>query len=108
MTQQRGISLKNGENPSDTQHLSETSSAHGGEKKPKRRKRDVKIDVYRAWCKACTICVAFCPAHVFTKDEEGYPQVEHPEDCINCGWCEIHCPDFAITVQEKKTPAKPE
>jgi 2-oxoglutarate ferredoxin oxidoreductase subunit delta len=39
------------------------------------------------------------------KDEAGYPYVKDIEKCINCGWCEIRCPDFAITV-EKKTKEK--
>jgi ferredoxin len=25
--------------------------------------------------------------------------VKDIEKCINCGWCEIRCPDFAITVE---------
>jgi 2-oxoglutarate ferredoxin oxidoreductase subunit delta len=35
------------------------------------------------------------------KDEAGYPYVKDIEKCINCGWCEIRCPDFAITVEGK-------
>jgi 2-oxoglutarate ferredoxin oxidoreductase subunit delta len=35
------------------------------------------------------------------QDEAGYPYVKHPEKCINCGWCELRCPDFAITVHKK-------
>jgi ferredoxin len=27
--------------------------------------------------------------------------VKDIEKCINCGWCEIRCPDFAITVETK-------
>ena len=59
------------------------------------------IDIYKAWCKACGICAAFCPAGVLERDEEGYPYVKYPEKCINCGWCEMRCPDFAITVHKK-------
>jgi 2-oxoglutarate ferredoxin oxidoreductase subunit delta len=60
-----------------------------------------KADIYRAWCKACGICAAFCPASAITRDEAGYPSVDG-EKCIRCGWCEIRCPDFAITVERKK------
>ena len=35
------------------------------------------------------------------RDEAGYPYVKDIEKCINCGWCEIRCPDFAITVEKK-------
>jgi ferredoxin len=27
--------------------------------------------------------------------------VKDIDKCINCGWCEIRCPDFAITVETK-------
>jgi 2-oxoglutarate ferredoxin oxidoreductase subunit delta len=60
-----------------------------------------KIDIYKAWCKACGICVAFCPTGVLAKDEAGNPFVKDMKKCINCGWCEIRCPDFAITVEQK-------
>lgn len=71
----------------------------------KKKKEESRIDIFRAWCKACGICVAFCPTGVLAKDEAGYPYVKDIEKCINCGWCEIRCPDFAITV-EKKTKNK--
>ena len=63
------------------------------------KKDEIRIDVFRAWCKACGICVAFCPTGVLEKDEEGYPYAKDIQRCINCGWCEIRCPDFAITVE---------
>jgi 2-oxoglutarate ferredoxin oxidoreductase subunit delta len=66
---------------------------------PKRKKKETKIDIYKAWCKGCGICVAFCPTGVLARDESGYPYVKDIEKCINCGWCEIRCPDFAITVE---------
>jgi 2-oxoglutarate ferredoxin oxidoreductase subunit delta len=67
------------------------------------------IDIYKAWCKACGICAAFCPTGVLARDEAGYPYVKDIDKCIHCGWCEIRCPDFAIHVEgtrkkgEKKT-----
>lgn len=68
------------------------------EKVDSKRKELPRIDIYRAWCKACGICVAFCPTGVLEVDEAGYPRVKDIEKCIHCGWCEIRCPDFAITV----------
>jgi 2-oxoglutarate ferredoxin oxidoreductase subunit delta len=59
------------------------------------------VDIYKAWCKSCGICAAFCPTGAITRDESGYPHVD-PEKCIRCGWCETRCPDFAITVEQKK------
>ncbi|MGQ9689359.1 MAG: 4Fe-4S binding protein [Desulfobaccales bacterium] len=63
--------------------------------------QEYDIDIYRAWCKKCGICVAFCPRECLAPDEEGAPQVVHPERCTGCGWCELHCPDFAISVRER-------
>jgi 2-oxoglutarate ferredoxin oxidoreductase subunit delta len=64
-----------------------------------KKKARAKIDIYKAWCKACGICVAFCPTGALAKDEAGYPYVKDIEKCIKCEWCEIRCPDFAITVE---------
>ncbi len=72
----------------------------------KKKKEEPKIDIFKAWCKGCGICVAFCPTGALAKDEAGYPYVEDISKCINCGWCEIRCPDFAITVEKKKREKK--
>lgn len=74
----------------------------------KKKKGRPKIDIYRAWCKACGICVAFCPTNALARDEAGFPYVKDIEKCINCGWCEIRCPDFAITVEQRKDEKKEE
>jgi 2-oxoglutarate ferredoxin oxidoreductase subunit delta len=67
----------------------------------KKKKETPKIDIFKAWCKGCGICVAFCPTGALARDEAGNPYVKDIEKCINCGWCEIRCPDFAITVESK-------
>ncbi len=72
----------------------------------KKRKEPPRIDIYETWCKACGICVAFCPTGVLEKDESGNPYVKELEKCINCGWCEIRCPDFAITVETRTKDRK--
>jgi len=56
--------------------------------------------IFRDWCKKCGICSSFCPKNVIGRDEGGWPVFERPEDCIGCRFCELHCPDFAITVHE--------
>ncbi len=57
--------------------------------------------VYLDWCKACGICIAFCPKKVFGRNEAGKSVIERPDDCIGCRFCETHCPDFAITIEER-------
>jgi 2-oxoglutarate ferredoxin oxidoreductase subunit delta len=63
--------------------------------------KEYDIDIYRAWCKQCGLCAAFCPRECLALDEEGAPEVVNPERCTGCGWCELHCPDFAICVREQ-------
>jgi 2-oxoglutarate ferredoxin oxidoreductase subunit delta len=70
--------------------------------KAEKGKKEPNIDVFRAWCKGCGICVAFCPSGALAKDETGQPFVQDASKCIRCGWCEMRCPDFAITVQNKR------
>lgn len=64
--------------------------------------------IFRDWCKACGICIAFCPKHVIGRRKDGKPVIERPDDCVGCRFCELHCPDFAITVQERPAPAERE
>lgn len=66
---------------------------------------DREIFIYDAWCKACGICVAFCPAGVFTASRSGRPIVTGPEKCVICGLCEMMCPDMAITVHKERKRA---
>ncbi|UCD70931.1 MAG: 4Fe-4S binding protein [Syntrophobacterales bacterium] len=81
----------------------EGASEIAPDKQPKPKRAAVtKIDIFKAWCKACGICVAFCPKGVLAIDEEGYPFVEDLDSCTGCGWCEIRCPDFAITVESRR------
>jgi len=70
--------------------------------KPKSTKtyqnKSVKISVRKGWCKACGICIEFCPKDVLTPDHHGKPVPTNIDACIKCGLCELRCPDFAITV----------
>jgi len=68
---------------------------------PRQRTRRFRIEIFEAWCKACGICVAFCPQECLSTNEEGVPLITAADRCTGCGWCEIHCPDFAIAVREE-------
>ncbi len=75
--------------------------------KKDQRKKALYIDIFKAWCKGCGICVAFCPKKALALDEAGYPYVKDADACASCGLCELRCPDFAITVEEKKAEKAP-
>ncbi len=61
--------------------------------------------------KECGLCIATCPKKVLAFSGElnngGYNVVhmEHPEDCIGCGFCALTCPDVAIEVYCEKISA---
>jgi len=57
--------------------------------------------IFADWCKACGICIAFCPASVFKKSDNGMPLITNADACTGCRFCEFHCPDFAISIQER-------
>ena len=53
-------------------------------------------------CNGCGYCIEFCPKGVleFSQqfNQKGYhpPMVVKSDDCVNCHYCEIICPEFAI------------
>ena len=59
------------------------------------------LNLYLHWCKACDICISFCPKDVFDPDRDGKPILARPEKCNQCAICWLHCPDFVITSNYK-------
>ena len=67
----------------------------------------VSIWVDKKLCKACDICVVYCPTKVLAM--EGSVVVAKDIDaCTACMLCELRCPDFAIWVEKKKGAKKNE
>ena len=81
----------------DGKSTSTTSKA----KKKERKKYTVVF--YPKWCKSCGLCSAFCVKQIIQKDKTGLPFIaeEDKDSCTGCRFCEIHCPDFAITIQDR-------
>lgn len=63
------------------------------------------VTVNEKWCKACGICMAFCPKKALTPQKNGKP-TWNAELCIRCGQCELRCPDFAIYLEDAKGEIK--
>ncbi|MCD6350665.1 MAG: ferredoxin family protein [Armatimonadetes bacterium] len=70
----------------------------------------VVIDADR--CKACKLCIEFCPRDVLALAEELNALGHHPayaarpEDCIGCQACVLMCPEVAIELYAR--PAEPQ
>ena len=53
-------------------------------------------------CKGCAFCVEYCPRQVLEMSQDfnrkGYhpPEIVDSRACVNCGLCEMICPEFAI------------
>ena len=58
------------------------------------------LEINKAWCKGCGICVAFCPKKVLNLMNNKAEIVDENE-CLRCGICENLCPDFAIYLVEE-------
>jgi 2-oxoglutarate ferredoxin oxidoreductase subunit delta len=71
----------------------------GQKKKGEAKKFDVSF--FHSWCKQCGLCMAFCPRKIIKGDKTGRPEITDQDRCSGCRFCEIHCPDFAITVKER-------
>jgi indolepyruvate ferredoxin oxidoreductase beta subunit len=58
----------------------------------------VRLEITRAWCKSCDICVKLCPERCLRLDADRIVELADPARCTGCRLCEWLCPDFAIRV----------
>lgn len=67
--------------------------------------KTVAVTVDESRCKACELCITFCPEDVLALALErfnalGYTPVVavRPERCTGCAHCARMCPEAAITI----------
>ena len=60
-----------------------------------------RLEINKAWCKGCGICVAFCPKNIL-KIAGGKAEIGDESECLRCGICENLCPDFAVYLVEEE------
>jgi NAD-dependent dihydropyrimidine dehydrogenase PreA subunit len=54
-------------------------------------------------CTGCGNCVRACTVDVIRMDSESKKAViMYPEECMVCGYCELDCPEGAITLTPDK------
>jgi len=51
-----------------------------------------------ALCIGCEVCVDVCPHAVFGMNGR-VARLIHPDDCMECGACQLNCPADAIVVE---------
>lgn len=50
-------------------------------------------------CNGCKLCYKACWLDVIRWDEENKrPVAAYPEDCVDCLYCEVSCPQKAVHV----------
>lgn len=81
-----------------------TSLQKTGLNKKKHIKFSIKILEER--CKACGLCIYFCPKNVLDfsekRNQHGYKVVypKFPEKCTMCGICFLVCPDVVFVGED--------
>ena len=71
---------------------------------PKTKEKEKKlynVIFFHNWCKSCGLCSALCVKKIIETDATGLPYIQNMDECTGCRFCEIHCPDFAITIKER-------
>ena len=77
--------------------------------------RYLMIEVRDDWCKGCNICIDRCPVDALEESDKlnkrgiRPPKLKEKNECNYCRYCELICPDMAISVipdKEEKKPTK--
>lgn len=64
----------------------------------------IKLEIHKERCKACGLCIVYCPQKLLELSEElneaGYRPVQqkNPEKCTGCGICALMCPDICFAL----------
>jgi len=56
------------------------------------------VEVNRAACTGCSVCVETCPPDVLRLDQENKAFMAYPEDCQGCFVCQWDCKFAALKV----------
>jgi 2-oxoglutarate ferredoxin oxidoreductase subunit delta len=71
------------------------------------------IEVRDDWCKGCNICIDRCPVKALEESDKlnrrgiRPPKLKEKNECNYCRYCELICPDLAITVIPEEDDKKP-
>ncbi|MEN8188992.1 MAG: 4Fe-4S binding protein [Thermodesulfobacteriota bacterium] len=70
-------------------------------KHEKKQNKLFTVIFFYDWCKSCGLCSSLCKAKIILTGDSGRPYIDEMDKCVGCRFCEIHCPDFAITVKQR-------
>jgi 2-oxoglutarate ferredoxin oxidoreductase subunit delta len=71
------------------------------------------IEVREDWCKGCNLCIERCPVDALEESDKlnkrgiRPPKLKEKNECNYCRYCELICPDLAISVIPEEDDKKP-